>query len=600
MKKNIKKIVILIVCVYMAICQINIQSLSYTNDEIKDIIEFKTVEEDGEPEKYDVEIKKEDLQDDIKFPVIQASLDYVLYGEGEYSNINFFGLKSTKYDMNLKYVNNTEKSKSQARWDKISNMVKDFLKVAIYISAATCLTLLIYFAVVIVKGAISSKGVKMPGELLYNKEENYTKELRDKKFVEQWIVSVFLVAFIIVIMNLIIGFSIFIAGVILNAKGDGDHGLITVYLKADEDNSNTAEIPDLPDDLENLQAKDLFAMGNIAFNHTDQPEGQAAMEYIFNTIGSLVNIAHSKFPMKKSLVIAQVVLESGWVSEYYDSNHIKSEYNNIIGINAYDALTSPETTWYKNGHKTVTISMPHLEGSTSSNEPVKQYANLYECIEDYMGQFIYHHPAESFGDYNDITNYQKYIHGYTPTEDAGRDMYVYYSERIKKYNLERFDNMPDTEVGTKNNIKSCYFKTDLEGLYMFESQYIWKGYINILHNFIYIASGFVLCFFKWVLYAIFFIRLFAVGVLIILAPVIIMIDLFKKINGNEGILKKWFIIFLYAVLLKPALCAIYYIMTKINTSLVADNPLYILIVIVAMAIVICVSFTKVKNYIFDK
>ena len=585
MKKNIKKIVILIVCVYMAICQINIQSLSYTNDEIKDIIEFKTVEEDGEPEKYDVEIKKEDLQDDIKFPVIQASMDYVLYGEGEYSSINFFGLKSTNYDMNLKYVNITEKSKSQARWDKISNMVKDFLKVAIYISAATLLTLLIYFAVVIVKGAISSKGVKMPGELLYNKEDNYTKELRDKKFVEQWIVSVFLVAFIIVIMNLIIGFSIFIAGVILNAKGDGDHGLITVYLKADENKGNTVEIPDLPDDIENLKAIDLYPWGTIANQHTGQPEGKEAMEYYINTIGSIVNIVHAKYPMKKSLVIMQTIQESGWCT-----TPKALDDNNICGINYFSEsgdgpLNSPDSMWFKTGRD--------HDGSW------KKFKTLYECIEDYMAQFIHHHPEEEFGDYEDYTNYESYILGYTPTEsNNGVNHYELYKEKIKAYNLERFDSMPDTPVETKNVVEASYFKTSLEGLYMFESQYIWKG--HILHNFIYIISGIILCIFKWVLFVIFFIRLFAVGVLIILAPVIIIIDLFKKINGNEGILKKWFIIYLYAVLLKPALCAVYYIMTKINTSLVADNPLYILIVIVAMAIVSCVSFMKVKKYIFDK
>ena len=596
--KKIKKMLVLIICIYMAICQINTKTFSYTGDEIKDIIDLKTVDEDGEPEKYDVEIKKEDLKDDIKFPVIQASIDYILYGDGEYSDINFFGLKSNKNEKTLKYVNNAERVKKQASWDKISNMVKDFLRVTIYISAASLLTLFIYFAVVITKGAIisSGKGLKIPGESLYKKEKNYTKELRDKKFVEQWIISVILVAFIVVIINLIISFSHLISNGILKLKGDEDDGLITIYLKADKNSSNTADIPDLPDDLENLQAKDLFPWGNIAYQNTDQPAGQEAMNYIFNTIGSLVNIAHSKFPMKKSLVIAQVVLESGWVSEYDDSTGIKRTYNNIIGLNAWEPLISPETTWYKKGAKTVGLLMPHGGGSTV--DPAKAFDNLYECIEDYMGQFIYHHPAETFGDYNDITNYERYIHGYTPTEDAGRDMYVYYRDRIQKYNLERFDNMPDTPVGTKNNITSCYFKTDLEGLYMFEAQYNWDK--HFLHNLIYIFCGILLGLFKWFLYGIFFLRLLVVGVLIVIAPIVIIIDSFKKINGNEGILKKWVIIFSYVVLLKPLLGAIYYIMTKINTSLVADNPLYILVVIIAMFIISIVSFIKTKQYISDK
>ena len=78
---------------------------------------------------------------------------------------------------------------------------------------------------------------------------------------------------IIVVINLVVGFSNMISSeFVINENGDMFNP-ITIYVKADK-NSQNSGIPDLPEDLENLQAKDLFPYGNIAFQHTDQPEGQ--------------------------------------------------------------------------------------------------------------------------------------------------------------------------------------------------------------------------------------------------------------------------------------------------------------------------------------
>ena len=59
------------------------------------------------------------------------------------------------------------------------------------------------------------------------------------------------------------------------------------------------------------------------------------------------------------------------------------------------------------GKKTEYVRMTHPGGAT--DDPAKVYETLYEAIEDYMGQFIYHHPADSFGDYNHIDNYRRYL-----------------------------------------------------------------------------------------------------------------------------------------------------------------------------------------------
>ena len=65
---------------------------------------------------------------------------------------------------------------------------------------------------------------------------------------------------------------------------------------------------------------------------------------------------------------------------------------------------------------------------------------------------------------------------------------------------------------------------------MFESQYVWKG--NELHNLMYIVCGIILALFKWFLFIILILRLFLVGVLIMIAPIMIILDAYNKVNGN--------------------------------------------------------------------
>ena len=595
--KKLNKIIILTLCIYMAICQINNKIYSYSKKEILSIIEYQTVEENGEPTPPYVEINADDLKEEIEFPVIQAGIDYVLFGNSDFSNINLLGLNlNNKNKMDLRYTNLKETSKIHSKWINLSNLTKKFLKLNIYIATAALLPLLIYLAVIMVKESISKDGFSLPGEDLKIKKRSIRGRLRDKIMLEQWVKSVALIPLIILAMNLVITFADAVSSAVLSNNKDVIKP-ITVYIKAGK-NSSADDIPNLPEDLDNLQAKDLFSWGEIAYQHTDQPEGLEAQEYIFNTIGSLVNIAHAKFPMKKSLVIAQVVLESGWVSGHDNSNHIQSDHNNIIGINAYAELTSPETTWAKKGSQTVTISMPHDNGATHRDEAVKHYDNLYDCVEDYMGQFIFHHPQESFGDYNDIANYERYIHGYTPTKDAGRDMFIYYQDQIKKYNLERFDNMPDTPVGTKGALKTGYFNTNLEGLYMMESQYRWEDFT--LHNLMYIVCGIILTFAKWVLFFIFLVRVGIIFILMITAPIIIIIDAIKKTHMNNGILLKWLVLYAYFVFLKPVIGLIYYALTKINTRTVVENPFWILAIIIVVFISMLFSLIKLKSFLMSK
>lgn len=65
----------------LAICQINSKVDAYTWDEVKEITEYKTVEENGEPQNYDILIDAKDLIDYEKIPCMKTTLDKVLYSD---------------------------------------------------------------------------------------------------------------------------------------------------------------------------------------------------------------------------------------------------------------------------------------------------------------------------------------------------------------------------------------------------------------------------------------------------------------------------------------------------------------------------------------
>ena len=355
-------------------------------------------------------------------------------------------------------------------------------------------------------------------------------------------------------------------------------------------------------ELLNLQAKDLFAMGDIAYEYSGVPEGQEAVEYLINTIGSIANIAHAKFPMKRSIVIAQVINESGWVktptinnSEGLDNTMLVRDWNNVLGFNCYDALISPETTWYKNGAKSANCPMPQSYGWNQS-EPVKVFSSLYECIEDWMGQFVYHHPNIDYENYDD---YIPFLTGYTSSGWA-----VKCKEIINRYNLERFDSMPDTPVsgsfiiGGSTQTIELNFTTTFEGLYMMESNRDWSR--NLLHNFLYMFCGLVLTIFKFLLRMLFLVRMIIIAILIAITPIVLIINTIKQIKGGKGILKRFVIIYIGILLLKPLLGIIYSIIAKNRPATIDENPFYIMLPVVALSILVIVYIKILLGLVFEK
>ncbi len=191
--KKVVKIFIISICTFLAICQINSHVYSYTIDEVKEAIEFKTVEEAGEPSEYDILIDSEDLKSDIQFPYIKNSVESVLYVEDGLLDIDFFKVNS----------NNTNST-----WLTISQTIRNVFHIFMYIGAALLLTILIYFAVVTVISSVFQNDV-LPLNNFFSRRNNsnYEGRLREKIFIEQWITLVLLLPSLVLIINLLISLS---------------------------------------------------------------------------------------------------------------------------------------------------------------------------------------------------------------------------------------------------------------------------------------------------------------------------------------------------------------------------------------------------------
>ena len=198
--ENRKKILFIILCVVLAICQLEIKVYGYTQEEVKEITEFKTVEDDGEPEDYDILIDARDLIQNQKIPCVQSSIDTILYQEKNELDINFFDTAS----------NNTNEI-----WNFISGLVRNGFRVFLSIALAASLTLLIYIAVILVYSTISKKQSFLPlGKFFMGgKEQTPGQYAKEKRFIEQWIISVLILALLPFAIILIISFAGFITDI---------------------------------------------------------------------------------------------------------------------------------------------------------------------------------------------------------------------------------------------------------------------------------------------------------------------------------------------------------------------------------------------------
>ena len=96
--KKLKKIGLVILSVFLIICQLNSTTYAYTIDQVKGIIRFKVIETGNEPE-YDIKIDAKDMIEDEKLPCIRTTIETVLYSDEGIFNVNFFNPKNSSANM---------------------------------------------------------------------------------------------------------------------------------------------------------------------------------------------------------------------------------------------------------------------------------------------------------------------------------------------------------------------------------------------------------------------------------------------------------------------------------------------------------------------
>lgn len=137
-----------------------------------------------------------------------------------------------------------------------------------------------------------------------------------------------------------------------------------------------------------------------------------------------------------------------------------------------------------------------------------------------------------------------------------------------------------SDGGQTNNTTINYtFKTNPEGLMMFQSQYNWgmagKNFSNMI-------GGIAIAIFKYVLLGLYIVRAIILAMITAISPVIILVNAFKKITGSKGYLTKWLKLYWYLLLVRPAISLAYYVLCQQNMAIVSERPIYIVIVIVGI------------------
>ena len=185
----------------------------------------------------------------------------------------------------------------------------------------------------------------------------------------------------------------------------------------------------------NTQASEFYTLGDKAYN-AYQVDDPAIQEWI-EKVGKIVQNTNT-YGMKKSLIIAQIINESGWMSTHASS---LSDFNNVLGVNTDMGSIKPDmqdSAWSKkrtSGYNNVTQWNSEGTKVIGTYEDMRHYDSIEECIEDYSNILYLCHP-ELKGN-NDIYAYSDFLSHYTPNPES--PVVNKYAKMIEDYNLDRFD-----------------------------------------------------------------------------------------------------------------------------------------------------------------
>lgn len=562
MKKILKKFCIICICLFCIICQVFDNSVYADSiEEIKKNVNFKTVEEDGEPDSYDVLIDAQDLITDEKLPAgIKTTIEDVLYDNSGIFSIDFFGndktnskssskkSKKSKKNKNSSSSDTTQEDKTAEKAKTIRSFVRNTYKVFLYIACGAMITVLIYMAVVTVTSGISPSLNILPFSSIINGkkgEKNPNQYMKSKRLVEQWVTSVISLALAVFVMNLIVAFSDNIVNAMENKKVENES--ITVFVK----NSKFA-----------VNAPILGGSGS---------SGSTTTSTATTSSGDAATLRQKVVDQAKSL-------DNLGASGGYCEMWVELVYRT--------ALNRPEIPYQNCAHE---AGQKAVNSSTSTDNIVPgaavfSFRSSSGTVDSACGQ--------------DAGHVGIYIGDGQIASCTGRGstgvVICTIDEWKQSWDFSCWGWLPGTEdladgaVGDSNGSSGIqtktvdyYFDTNLEGLLMFQSQYNSKE--HPLKAGINMIAGMVVTFFKSVLYCIFISRTLLIAGISVITPILILINAFIKIGGGKSFIGNWIKLYLYLVLLRPVIAFVYYILIQSNVYLMADVPALIVLIIIGIS-----------------
>ena len=562
MKKILKKFCIICICLFCIICQVFDNSVYADSiEEIKKNVNYKTVEEDGEPESYDVLIDAQDLITDEKLPAgIKTTIEDVLYDNSGIFSIDFFGndktnskssskkSKKSKKNKNSSSSDTTQEDKTAEKTKTIRSFVRNTYKVFLYIACGAMITVLIYMAVVTVTSGISPSLNILPFSSIINGkkgEKNPNQYMKSKRLVEQWVTSVISLALAVFVMNLIVAFSDNIVNAMENKKVENES--ITVFVK----NSKFA-----------VNAPILGGSGS---------SGSTTTSTATTSSGDAATLRQKVVDQAKSL-------DNLGASGGYCEMWVELVYRT--------ALNRPEIPYQNCAHE---AGQKAVNSSTSTDNIVPgaavfSFRSSSGTVDSACGQ--------------DAGHVGIYIGDGQIASCTGRGstgvVICTIDEWKQSWDFSCWGWLPGTEdladgaVGDSNGSSGIqtktvdyYFDTNLEGLLMFQSQYNSKE--HPLKAGINMIAGMVVTFFKSVLYCIFISRTLLIAGISVITPILILINAFIKIGGGKSFIGNWIKLYLYLVLLRPVIAFVYYILIQSNVYLMADVPALIVLIIIGIS-----------------
>lgn len=439
MKKNTKKILLIIICIFLTMFQTNYTVYGYTLPQVKSHINFKTVEEDGEPKKYDIVIDAKDLVNNEQLPDIRIGIEDILYARDEvYSdnsllNIDFFS----------EHKDNDNK-------DVMRNLVKSVYKVSLYIISAFMITLLIYISIKFIISAMTEKQKQEEPDKKKSKDKKKKDETpeyykRWRKAIEQWFSVVVLLTCSIFILSFITSFSNVIVDIV-DTKQIKDEPIV-IYVK-------NSKIP------------------------------ESSAQSITSIISGDATLRNKVVKQAKSLENLDVGSSNSikWVKRVYEKVLEKNIPNQCCAHKArQNSFIVSSTTEDIVPGAAVFSDVSSLDGKSKITDS--------KCGQDagHVGIYIGDGKIASYTGRGDTGVTICTIEEWKSTWKFSGWGWLPGTDEIKTENLSKSNNSNTSSNSNKMKTVNYYFETNLEGSLMFQSQFKWEK--SDLKNFINASMG---------------------------------------------------------------------------------------------------------------